>query len=215
MRVVLSILKAAQLQLRFFLAILLGYLLQVCVMPYLRVGPVTPSLLFAVIAVLTVGYGKLRALWVGAIYGILTETMQATLPLLNLVLYPLSALFCSVFFADKTDKRLEYERSVDKRTGNLNPYLRTLLCAAVNVFIYEVVNVTYIYLGGAPLTAALFGKALLDVVASTLLTGIIVLPLRRFLGFKKRKKMSLSNVITLEESDHFPIAAVRQEGGCL
>ena len=51
------------LQVKFFLVIALGYLLQVCVMPYVSIGGVTPSLIYAVIAILTVGYGRLRALW--------------------------------------------------------------------------------------------------------------------------------------------------------
>ena len=52
---------------RFMLVVLLGYLCQVCVMPYFAVNNVTPSLLFAVTAIVTVCYGKLRAFWVGGI----------------------------------------------------------------------------------------------------------------------------------------------------
>jgi len=175
-------------QLRFFLAVLLGYLIQVCIMPYLRVGSVTPSLLFAMIAIFTVGYGKLRALWVGAIYGILMEIMLPSLPLLNLVLYPLSAVFCSIFFADKTEKRLEYERSLGKPGRNMNPYLRTLLCAGTNILIYEIVNVVYIYLGGTTLDWSHISKALSDIVLTVMVTAVIMIPVRRFLGFKRVKQ---------------------------
>ena len=38
-----------------------GYLFQVCVMPYVKIGGVSPNLLFAVIGIVTVAYGKLRA----------------------------------------------------------------------------------------------------------------------------------------------------------
>lgn len=180
-----TIWQASKHQLRFFLAVLLGYLIQVCIMPYLRVGSVTPSLLFAVIAIITVGYGKLRALWVGAIYGILMEIMLPSLPLFNLVLYPLSAVFCSIFYADKTEKRLEYERSLGKPGRNVNAYLRTLLCAATNILIYEIVNVVYIYLGGTTLDWAHISKSLADIVLTVLVTGVIMVPVRRFLGFKR------------------------------
>lgn len=185
MRLLSTLWQVTKQQLRFFLVILLGYLLQVCVMPYVKINSVTPSLLFAIIAIITVGYGRLRALWVGAVYGILMETMLPTLTLLNLVLYPLSAIFCSIGLADKSEKRLEYERSIGKAGRNLNPYLRTLMCAALNIFLYELVNVIYIYLGGTTLTLSHIAKALADIVLTTLLTGIIVVPVRRFLGFKK------------------------------
>lgn len=185
MRVLSTIWQVSKHQLRFFLTVLLGYLIQVCIMPYLRVGSVTPSFLFSMIAIVTVGYGKLRALWVGAIYGILMEIMLPSLPLLNLVLYPLSAVFCSIFFADKTEKRLEYERSIGKPGRNINAYLRTLLCAATNILIYEIVNVVYIYLGGTTLDWSHISKALADIVLTVLTTGVIMLPIRRFLGFKR------------------------------
>jgi len=183
-----TIWQASKHQLRFFLAVLLGYLIQVCIMPYLRVVSVTPSLLFAMIAIFTVGYGKLRALWVGAIYGILMEIMLPSLPLLNLVLYPLSAVCCSIFFADKTEKRLEYERSIGKSGRNMNPYLRTLLCAGTNILMYEIVNVVYIYLGGTTLNLTHFSKALSDILLTVMVTAIIMIPVRRFLGFKRIKQ---------------------------
>jgi len=183
-----SLWQAGASQFKFFFVVLLGYLIQVCLMPYLRIGDITPNLLCAVIAIMTIGYGKLRALWVGSIYGILMETMCPTIRMLNLVLYPLSAGFLSMFFADKTEKRLEYERSIGKAGRNVNAYLRTLGCAAANVLIYEIVNVVYIYLGGASITLAIIGKALANVFWTTALTAVIMLPVRRFLGFKKRKK---------------------------
>ena len=173
---------------KFFLVVLLGYLLQACVMPYLKVGGVTPSLLLAVIAIVTVGYGRLRALWVGAIYGILTETMMPTLTLLNLALYPVSAAFMSMFFADKSEKRLEYERSLGKAGRNVNPYLRTLGCAAMNALLYEIVNVFYMYLSGAELSMTMLYDSLADVLGTTALTAAIMLPVRRFLGFRRLRR---------------------------
>ena len=188
MRLLSSLWQACKGQVKFFLVVLLGYLLQACVMPYLKVGGVTPSLLLAVIAIVTVGYGRLRALWVGAIYGILTETMMPTLTLLNLALYPVSAAFMSMFFADKSEKRLEYERSLGKAGRNVNPYLRTLGCAAMNVLLYEIVNVFYMYLSGAELSMTMLYDSLADVLGTTALTAVIMLPVRRFLGFRRLRR---------------------------
>lgn len=188
MRLLSSLWQACKGQVKFFLVVLLGYLLQACVMPYLKVGGVTPSLLLAVVAIVTVGYGRLRALWVGAIYGILTETMMPTLTLLNLALYPVSAAFMSMFFADKSEKRLEYERSLGKAGRNVNPYLRTLGCAAMNVLLYEIVNVFYMYLSGAELSMTMLYDSLADVLGTTALTAAIMLPVRRFLGFRRLRR---------------------------
>ena len=188
MRLLSSLWQACKGQVKFFLVVLLGYLLQACVMPYLKVGGVTPSLLLAVVAIVTVGYGRLRALWVGAIYGILTETMMPTLTLLNLALYPVSAAFMSMFFADKSEKRLEYERSLGKAGRNVNPYLRTLGCAAMNVLLYEIVNVFYMYLSGAELSMTMLYDSLADVLGTTALTAVIMLPVRRFLGFRRLRR---------------------------
>ena len=188
MRLLSSLWQACKGQVKFFPVVLLGYLLQACVMPYLKVGGVTPSLLLAVVAIVTVGYGRLRALWVGAIYGILTETMMPTLTLLNLALYPVSAAFMSMFFADKSEKRLEYERSLGKAGRNVNPYLRTLGCAAMNVLLYEIVNVFYMYLSGAELSMTMLYDSLADVLGTTALTAVIMLPVRRFLGFRRLRR---------------------------
>ena len=44
-----------------FLTAALGFLLQGSLMPYVRIFGVTPNLLYAVISIVTVAYGKLRA----------------------------------------------------------------------------------------------------------------------------------------------------------
>ena len=177
--------KAFIRQIKLMLVVLLGYLTHVCIMPYIQLGDVVPSMLLAVVAIVTVGYGKLRALWVGAFYGIVMETLLPTVPMLNLMFYPVSALLCSVFFADKSAARLQYERSAGKAGRNISPLLRTVMCAAVNTVIYEIVNVAYMYLGGAVLTTAQLGKSLLSVLATTLLTAVVMTPVRKLLGFRK------------------------------
>ena len=55
------------------LLILFGYLCQVCVIPHLSIFGVSPNLLYVIIGIVTVAYGKLRAFWVGLCFGLLME----------------------------------------------------------------------------------------------------------------------------------------------
>lgn len=172
-------------QVRLAVLVLLGYLLQVCVMPYLKIGSITPSMLLAVIAIVTVGYGRLRALWVGAFYGIVMETLLPTVPMLNLMFYPVSALLCSVPTADKSATRLQYERSIGKAGRNVSPVLRTILCALLNALVYEIVNLVYMYLGGATIDSDQIIRAMTAISGTTLLTALIAVPVRKLLGFRR------------------------------
>jgi len=161
--------------------VVFGYLFHVCVLPYFRPFGISPSLLFVVIGVVTVAYGKLRAFWVGLIYGLLMETMLPAAPMVNLALYPISTLFCSFAFADKSLKTIEYERATSRKNRELPPWLRTVLCTALNTLIYEVVNVTYIYLRGTPLSALHFLRAFGDIILTSLLCLLLLFPLRRLI----------------------------------
>ena len=67
-----------------------GYLCEVCVMPYIQVFGVTPNLLLVIIGIVTVAYGKLRAFWVGMVFGLLMEIMLPTVTYMNLAFYPVS-----------------------------------------------------------------------------------------------------------------------------
>ena len=172
-------------QVKLALVVLLGYLLQVCVMPYVKIGGITPSLLACVVAIVTVGYGRLRALWVGAFYGIVLETLLPTVSMLNLLLYPVAALLCSVPCADKSVARLQYERSIGKAGRNRNPLFRTVMCAMLNALVYEIVNMVYQYLGGYDLTATTITRALTAILTTTVLAALIMVPVRKLLGFRK------------------------------
>ena len=77
-----------------------GYLFQVCVMPHVKIGGVSPNLLFVVIGIVTVAYGKLRVFWVGALYGLLMQIMVPSVSFLTL-------LFISVSKTPKKTFRLE------------------------------------------------------------------------------------------------------------
>ena len=70
----------------------------------------------------------------------------------------------------------------------MNPYLRTLGCAAMNVLLYEIVNVFYMYISGADLSMTMLYDSLTDVLATAALTAVIMLPVRRFLGFKRLQR---------------------------
>ena len=172
-------------EIRLFLAIFLGYLLQVTFISTLGdyLGT-TPMLTLSVIAVITVCYGRMQAFWCGAIYGCLLELLLPGTSLLNLFVYPASALFWSVPFADKSAKQLEYERSTGKAGINRSPVLRTLLCAAFNSLTYEAVNIAYIYLRESLLMPFYFTRALRNIFMTALLTALILFPLRRFFGYK-------------------------------
>lgn len=163
------------------LLIVLGYLCEVCVMPYIRFFDVTPNLLFIVIGIITVAYGKLRAFWAGLAFGLLMEIMLPSVTYLNLILYPVSTLFCSFAFADKPIKTIEYEKAMNRQKKELPPWVRTVLCTALNTLIYEAVNVTYIYLGGSALTAGHFLKALADIILTSLFCLILLFPIRRII----------------------------------
>ena len=174
-------------QVKLILAVFVGYLAQVSIMPYLQVDGMTPNLLIATLAIVIVGFGWLRGVWAGMFYGIVTETMLPTVSMLNLLYYPVTALLCSLFFADKSASRLQVERSTGKSGRNRSPLMRTVLCALVNAAIHEVVNLIYMYLSGSVWTAALLGRAFTSVMLTTLLTAVIMYPVRLWLGFRRQE----------------------------
>lgn len=169
---------------RWAAAVFAGYLLQMCVMPYVDIAGVTPSLLFAFMGVMTVCYGRLRSFWTGGIYGILMETMMPSITMLNLVFYPIAGSLAAVPFADKSEKQLEAERSMNRDTGNGNVYVRSVLGAGLISLLNEIINITYIYLGGTTLEALHFRRGLTAIVSTMVLTLLIAWPLRHLLGFK-------------------------------
>ena len=186
--------QALMRQVKLILVILLGYLAHVSVMPYIHLGDVSPSLLIATTAIVTVGYGILHGLWAGMFYGIVMETLLPTVPMLNLLFYPISALLCAVFFADRSEAQLQYARSIGKRGRNISPLLRTVLCAMVNVIIYEIGNLVYMYLSGAVLSPALIQRAMTDVLSTTVLTAVIMIPVRKLLGFRKKEEAPVAEL---------------------
>lgn len=179
--------------LAFALIVFFGYLFQVCVIPYIHPFGISPNFLYVIIGIITVAYGKLRAFWAGLIYGLLMEIMLSSVPFLNLVIYPVTTLFCSFAFADKPLKTIEYERATNKKTKELPAWLRTVLCTALNSLIFEIVNVTYIYLGGTRLTFSHFIRAFAGVMLTSLLCFILLFPLRRIILGRKTEVLVLKS----------------------
>ncbi len=175
------------------LLIPLGYLFQVCVIPYFPIAGVAPNLLFAVIGVITVAYGRVQALWAGLIYGLLLEILVPSVTYFSLAIYPISALFVSFIFADKSLRQLQMDRALRRRKRYMPAWVRTVLCAMANTLVYETVNVAYIYLGGTDLTARHFTRALQDILLTGLLTLVIEFPLRRLILGRKEEVPVLKN----------------------
>ena len=177
----------------FALITVFGYLCEVCIMPYIRPFGISPNLLFVVIGIVTVAYGKLRAFWVGVIYGLLMEIMLPSVTFVNLAMYPVSTLFCSFAFADKPLKTLEYERATNKKKKEMPAWQRTVLCTALNTLVYEVINLTYIYIGGNALTFTHILKSFGNVLLTSLLCLILLVPLRRLILGKKSSVLVLKS----------------------
>lgn len=177
----------------FVLITIFGYLCEVCIMPYIRPFGISPNLLFVVIGIVTVAYGKLRAFWVGVIYGLLMEIMLPSVTFVNLAMYPVSTLFCSFAFADKPLKTLEYERATNKKKKEMPAWQRTVLCTALNTLVYEVINLTYIYIGGNALSFMHILKSVGNVLLTSLLCLILQVPLRRLILGKKSSTLVLKS----------------------
>ncbi|MBQ9210090.1 MAG: hypothetical protein IJ153_00175 [Clostridia bacterium] len=175
------------------LLIPLGYLMQVCVVTYFPIGGVTPNLLFANIGIITVAYGRVQALWAGLIYGLLLEILLPSVPFVSLAVYPIASLFVSFIFADKSLRQLQMDRALKRKSHYMAAWLRTVLCAMVNVLVFEIVNVAYIYLGGTALTITHFRRALQDVVLTGLLTLLVEFPVRRLIFGKREVVPVLKN----------------------
>lgn len=169
---------------------LLAYLADVCIMPYLAIGNVSGSVSFAMIAVLTVSYGKKAAFVSGAVVGILMETMLASVPALYVIAYPVIATLCAQFFADMSDRQRERRRTSEKpvRQDDLPALLRIPLCAALSGAIFSAVLIVYGYLAGYGLTIGHFTRSFFTIAYTCAIAVIIMLPVRYFLGIYGTRK---------------------------
>ena len=171
--------------LRAFLLAFIGYLCQVCIMPYLNIGSIKADLLFALIAIATVAYGRFYTFGIACLCGILMEVMMGNVPILYLVCYPAIGQLGSLIFADKSERRLEQERSQGKSGKNTDSHLRTILCALFNIVSFEAIHVLFVYLNGVDLGWIHLGRALGSVAYTVGITVLIMLPVRWLLGMYK------------------------------
>ena len=165
---------------------LLAYLLQATAAEYLSIADVAPNLALAIIAIATVALGR-KYTFVMAL-GYLIEIMTPMLEYISLILYPVAAMLSALVFSDKSERKLEEERTLGRRTNQWNPHLRTPLCAALSVAVFEAVHLLYTYLSGVSLDGGHWRRALIDVLYSTFLTGVLQFPVRWWLGVYKLKK---------------------------
>jgi hypothetical protein len=156
-------------------------------MPYLAIDGITPNLLFSLIAVVTVAYGRFYTFGVACTAGIIMEAMIGGLPNLYLITYPAISQLGSLIFADKSERKLEQERSQGKPGTNRDPKLRTLLCVLFDITWFETVHLLFIYLNGADLGLYSFGRAIGSIAYTTAVTALILLPTRWLLGMYSRK----------------------------
>ena len=171
--------------LRFFGTAFLCYLMQVSVIPLIRIGDVSPNLLLAAGAVYTVAYpSRLRAVWVGVFFGLLTQAVSPSVDMMNMIIYPVLISFSSILFCDKSDARLEAERARNRDARDMNVYLRTFLCVLMISLAYETVNVMYLYLTGITLTETHIRRAAFGVLGTVLLTVPTFVIVRFLLGFE-------------------------------
>lgn len=173
--------------LKFVLLTLLCYLLQSTASYYLAISNVAPNIALAIIAAVSVAMGRKYTFFMSVTVGYLLEIMLPALDYINLILYPVCALLGALAFSDKSERKLEEERSLGKRAGNMPAHLRTILCGLVSILVFEGVNLFYIYLNGITLDASHLQRALLSVVYTTALTAVLQFPIRWWLGLYKRQ----------------------------
>jgi len=178
---------------RAILLAVIGYLCQVCILPHFAIGGITPNLLFSLIAIATVAYGHFYTFGIACVAGILMEAMTGGVPNFNLIGYPAIGQMGSLIFADKSERKLEQERSQGKPGTNINPYLRTIMCVFFNITWFEVVHMLFVYLNGVSLGWIHIGRALGSIVYTVVLCALIMVPVRWLLGmYAKRTKAQVS-----------------------
>lgn len=197
--------KAIKRGLRVLIITVLAYLTQVCVMRYLTVGGVSGSVLFAVLAVLTVSCGKKYTFCASCLMGMLMESMlgAANVPGFYVIAYPVVGMLGAQAFADMSDRQLEHRRSNHdmrrrrmKETGgtrfgnflathyreeDLPAHLRIPLCAMLMDFILNFAFCVYMYLIGEEIGMVHVMRLLLSVVYTGALAAALMVPLRYIL----------------------------------
>ena len=194
--------------------VVLFYLLQVCVVPYIELSGAMPNLHMVIIAILTVSCGKKFAFGAGALTGILLEAMSRNINSFYVLVYPTLALIFAQLFADMSDLKREIrriqlrseeqnEQLKDSTPGgrrrfrfklrfkrnsadDLNAHLRILLNAVALHAAYELIMMVYASLSGVSIGFYHISK-LIKCCLYTAVCCVTMFPVRYFLGMYKTR----------------------------
>lgn len=174
--------------LKFAFLTLMAYLLQVCVAQRIAIGGIAPNLAMALIAIVSVALGRKYTFVMAMTVGYLLEIMLPALTYINMIAYPVCCILGAMAFSDKSERKLEEERTLGKNAKQLHPHIRTILCALLSISVYEFINVFYTYLTGVALANLPFGRAITDIVYTTVLAAVLQFPVRWWLGIYKLRQ---------------------------
>jgi hypothetical protein len=166
----------------------LAYLLQATVAFHISIQDIAPNIALAMVAVVSIGLGRKYTFLMSLGIGYLLEIMLPGIDYMNLILYPVCAMLGALAFSDKSERKLEEERSTGRRGKMLDPHLRTPLCALLSISIFEVVNLLYIYLNGVVLDLGHIFRAFIDILYTAAIAAAVQFPARWWLGVYKVKK---------------------------
>ena len=173
---------------QFTVLIFTAYLLQATVANHVAVAGVAPNFAIAVIAVVSIALGRKYTFVISLAVGYMLEIMIPSLDYIYLILYPVCAMLGALAFADKSERRMEEERSTGKKVLRLPAHIRTMLCALLSILMFEAVNLLYVYLSGIRPDMGHYSRALISAVYTTLLAGLLQFPIRRWFGIHRLKK---------------------------
>lgn len=173
---------------------ILFFLMQICLMPYLKIGFAEGNLLFVWLAVVTVALDRKYTFCASAVIGILLECSVSSVPGLYAVLYPAIAMLFAFTFADMTEKTRERRQIAgSKRQEDLPALVRTPLCALCSDALYNAILTIYGYLSGNGLTFGHISRALGTTLYTLFLTILLMVPLRLILGIRAGRSPERKN----------------------
>lgn len=173
---------------QFAILTLLAYLLQAAVASDVAIAGVAPNFAIALIAVVSIALGRKYTFMMSLAVGYLMEIMIPSLDYISLILYPVCAMLGALAFSDKSERRMEEERTAARKKMPLPAHLRTMLCALISIAVFETVNLVYVYLSGITLDGGHFSRALISMAYTTALAGLLQFPIRRWLGIRRLKR---------------------------
>lgn len=174
--------------LKFAFLTLMAYLLQATVAQRIAIGGIAPNLAMALIAIISVALGRKYTFVMSMAVGYLLEIMLPALSYISLIGYPVCCILGALAFSDKSERKLEEERTLGKTGKQLHPHIRTMLCALLSICIFEFVNLFYTYLTGVALEDLQFGRGIVDIAYTTVLAGVLQFPVRWWMGVYKLRQ---------------------------